>query len=126
MGYILEATCVCGFTTKIFSGRGFYSKAEHFLPAYCGECHELVRVDYKSNNPKCPSCGEKPMFYGESDFELMANPPDQSKMHNTREEWYRVTFGRNPPFAGPITGNSYLCPKCNNKTLVFDAGGNWD
>lgn len=76
MGYILDATCSCGFTTKILAGRGFESKGKHFLPAYCAECHELVRVDYKSDTLKCPSCGKKPVFYGESDSELMDLLPE--------------------------------------------------
>jgi hypothetical protein len=124
MGQILTASCVCGFARQILIGRGLEDTGRYPLPALCEACHELVIADF--NNPVCPACGQRPVFYGEMDHKYVGFEPYTGKKAVLKKTAYRRTGHSDLILAEPNAANIYWCPKCGKKTLKFNYDGFWN
>ncbi len=57
MGTIIEATCECGYTTRMFLGGGFHDFTEcNAFPYFCAECSDLTVLNSMDAKPCCGQC----------------------------------------------------------------------
>ena len=77
-------------------------------PAYCEKCKALVVVNYKDENPRCPTC------YGECTF---YNDPTLSLANKEKKIQWCDFF---------LPTSDCLCPRCGRKTMEFIYQGNFD
>lgn len=122
MGNILQGLCRCGFDTgDIFAGGGFVNFMDTCnAPALCPNCNEFLIKNYmKNGSNRCPACHSRVTFY---DDPSLHDPSPGDDQYDFVFVW-RIN-GRDDFFKLPDA--KFLCPKCNNMSLVFEDKGCWD
>jgi predicted RNA-binding Zn-ribbon protein involved in translation (DUF1610 family) len=122
-GQVLHARCGCGFEREILSG--MQADGAYHLPAVCEECRTFLVADYR--NARCPTCGKRPIFFGEtahkfSNFVLY----DEKKHVPAKKRGYRVKPYLEETLAAPMSGDLYWCASCGQKRLRFSYDAFWE
>jgi hypothetical protein len=110
MGYVLKATCACGYQSEeILQGIGFdYARnGVYFEPAYCDRCGTVEVRDGREESPQCETCYGAMHFYQAEDDapaidEILGLP--------------QTDYGK----------RTWHCPHCKQDTLSFVTTGFWD
>lgn len=107
MGSQVIAKCKCGNNSTISVGGGKLNfKRINYFPCLCLNCNEIVQVNLKDENLRCPKCN-KPH----------TSPYNSQKLIGSKGITY---IYRN--FENILTDGTYFCPLCNCMTLHFERG----
>ena len=120
MGGILLVLCTCGFRRQLNEGP---VGSEYHLPALCEECREFIVVNYYK--PKCPTCGKRPVFFGEMEHKYDSFILGEEKHKPAKKKIYRLPTHIDIALALPMASSCYWCPKCGQKNLTFTYLGFW-
>jgi len=106
MGSHVKALCQCGMESEIFIGGGkFNFKTVQYFPCLCENCKDVVQVNLKLSELKCPNCKEVIMPYYHS---LLVGVEGKEIIARS--------------FDDVLTNGTYQCPKCENQNLRFVKG----
>jgi len=118
MGDIVVAECDCGYQTKNLGlGGGMQDFTTYCgFPYLCLNCREVTVANFLDAEPSCRSCGSR------SITAYNAEPLMGERENGVVFNWY-INSER-----GELTlpEGTYLCPKCERKTLRFLWAGMFD
>jgi len=118
MGTLVYAQCGCGYKTENFALGGGMENFQTYcgFPYLCPTCREVTVANYLDATPSCDSCGTKSI----TSYATRALMGEREK-GNAFDKYLG-------PERGTLTlpQGTYLCPKCEKKTLRFEWGGMWD
>ena len=119
----MHAGCGCGFEREILSG--LQADGAYLLPAVCEECRQFLAAYYR--NPKCPSCGKRPVFFGEMAHKYQSFVLyDETKHVPAKKGRDRPKAYLEATLAAPMAYDPYWCPECGQKRLKFMYDGFWE
>ena len=87
------------------------------LPAVCEECREFIAADYY--NPRCPLCGIRPIFYGDTEHKYDGFALYEEKHMRLKGTDHPFSLHIDRALARPNASNRYWCPRCGRKELRF-------
>lgn len=102
MGTMIQATCICGYTSDLLlEGCGMAGPETCSDLARCDHCREVVSVYVDSVRKRCRTCRRKVVVLSSA-------------------EWTADTV----PKTWPATGVE--CPRCHQPTMQLEMAGLWD
>ena len=120
MGQILQARCKCGFQSEeLYAGGGFFDFIDNLhAPALCGQCQQLVMLNYLYSDERCPTCGGEVIYYNDPSLQEPPERKEQPIIFNWRIRDSDTFF--------ILPDTHYLCPRCGQKRMKFFDCGCWD
>lgn len=117
MGEIVRISCACGFGCEMLIGLCMETGGFYTLPAVCEECREFIAADYY--NPRCPLCGIRPIFYGDTEHKYDGFALYEEKHMRLKGTDHPFSLHIDRALARPNASNRYWCPRCGRKELRF-------
>lgn len=116
MGTMIDASCECGYETKMmFLGGGMYNyTTECSFPFYCVDCSILFVSNMFDKKTVCPKCHKTVVYPYDSEKAFDTAGKDTVFHWNARDKKLVLTDG------------NYICPACRKFSLKFFDVGCWD
>lgn len=151
MGSLISAKCKCGYERRMALGGGMRNHLTYCaFPCYCQDCNSLYVADLFSDDTSCEECGsqntvpyddnsmrfivvprtlKKVVRYMQQSFwdKLLKREPEEIVSYVSTDinvfDWHTHSRLGRDLF---LTGEDYLCPKCQKFSLRFFSVGCWD